>query len=65
MEVITQSEMYKRFREFLKTQTPPDRDDDKKERIIWYMNHLTKFIKKLQDEDITYGPDPVNEEENK
>ena len=65
MEVITQSEMYKRFGEFLKTQTPPDRGDDKKERIIWYMNHLTKFIKKLQDEDITYGPDPVNEEENK
>ena len=57
--------MYRRFDEYLKTQTPPDKDDSEKERIIWYMSHLTKFVKKLEDEGITYGPDPVNEKENK
>ena len=65
MEVIPQSEFYKRFDEYLKTQTPPNKDDDKKERIIWYMGHLMKFVKILQDQDITYGPDPINDEENK
>ena len=65
MEVIPQSEMYRRFDEYLKTQTPPNKDVSEKEKIIWYMSHLTKFVKKLEEEDITYGPDPVNEKENK
>lgn len=65
MEVISQSEMYRRFDEYLKTQTSPSKDDSKNERIIWYMSHLTKFVKKLQDKGITYGPNPVNKEENK
>ena len=62
MEVIPQSEFYKRFKEHLKTQSPPDKDDTEKEKIIWYMSHLTKFVKKLDEEGITYGPDPIDEE---
>ena len=64
MEVIPQSEMYRRFDEFLKTQKYTGHDNEK-EKVIWYMSHLTKFVKKLEEEGITYGPDPINTEENK
>lgn len=55
-QVITQTEFYKRFDEYLKTQKY-DGYDSEKEKIIWYMSHLTKFVKKLEDEGTTYGPD--------
>jgi hypothetical protein len=56
IEVITQTEFYRRFDEYLKTQKYSGYDSEK-EKIIWYMSHLTKFVKKLEDEGTTYGPD--------
>lgn len=56
MEVIGQTEFYKRFDEYLKTQEPC-KSDIEREKIIWYMSHLTRFVKKLDEEGITYGPD--------
>ena len=54
MEVIGQSEFYKRFDDYLAKQEPC-KSDIEKEKIIWYMSHLTKFVKKLEEEGITYG----------
>jgi hypothetical protein len=56
MEVITQTEFYKRFDEYLKAQEPC-KSEFEKEKIIWYMSHLTKFVKILDEQGITYGPD--------
>jgi hypothetical protein len=56
MEVIGQSEFYKRFDEHLKEQEPC-KSEFEKEKIIWYMSHLTKFVKILEEQGITYGPD--------
>ena len=54
MQVITQTEFYRRFDEYLKKQEPC-KSEFEKEKIIWYMSHLTKFVKKLEEEGITYG----------
>ena len=56
MEVITQTEFYKRFDDYLAKQEPC-KSEFEKEKTIWYMSHLTKFVKKLEEEGITYGPD--------
>ena len=56
MEVITQTEFYKRFDEHLAKQEPC-KSDIEREKIIWYMSHLTKFVKKIEEEGTTYGPD--------
>lgn len=56
MEVITQTEFYKKFDEYLKAQEPCESEFEK-EKIIWYMSHLTKFVKILEEQEITYGPD--------
>ena len=56
MEVITQTEFYKKFDEYLAKQEPC-KSEFEKEKIIWYMSHLTKFVKILEEQGITYGPD--------